>query len=147
MSNSNHQPIPVKRLDAEAKLPVRSTENAAGYDLFALNDCVIPPGKQLLVSTGIALAIPHGWCGQIWPRSGWAVKKELDRRAGLFDSDYRGPAMILLRNESKQDLEIKKHDKIAQMVIIPHYTGAIEECDNLDETARGQGGFGSTGRT
>ena len=127
-------------------LPLRQTEGSAGYDLPAAINCEIAPGQQKLIPTGWRVAIPAGYAGQIWPRSGWAAKREIDRKAGLIDWDYRGELQVLLRNESEEIRTIRRGDKIAQLVIVPVATPDVEELiDFTDQTDRGSGGFGSTG--
>ena len=127
-------------------LPLRQTEGSAGYDLPSAINCEIEPGQQKLIPTGWRVAIPTGYAGQIWPRSGWAAKREIDRKAGLIDWDYRGELQVLLRNESDETRTIRRGDKIAQLVIVPVATpDVVELTDFTDQTDRGSGGFGSTG--
>ncbi|RKP07657.1 dUTPase-like protein [Thamnocephalis sphaerospora] len=139
------EPFRVKRLSEKARLPKRGSELAAGYDLCSAKDMVIAAGDRMLVPTDLALQIPLGTYGRIAPRSGLSVKKFIDVGAGVIDADYRGPLHILLFNFGKQPFEIKEGDRIAQMVLERIYTPEIVEVDSLDDTARGEGGFGSTG--
>lgn len=133
-----------KKLDAQAIIPARATEGAAGFDLYSLGSVTIWPNEQRLVSTGIAAAIPCGYCGQIWPRSGLAVKAQIDRRAGLIDEDYRGEIKVLLRNEGDKPLDIEHGERIAQLVVTVYMASAME-VKELTPSVRGSGGFGSTG--
>lgn len=133
-----------KKLSKGAQIPKRTTEGAAGFDLRAFETLTLWPSEQALISTGIACAIPVGYCGQIWPRSGLAVKRGIDRRAGLIDEDYRGEVKVLLRNDGEKAVEILEGERIAQLVVVP-YMGYSYEVDELPPSARGTGGFGSTG--
>lgn len=134
-----------KRLHPGAQLPKRQSEHAAGYDLHSVEDAVLYPGSRRAIKTGVAVALPEGTAGFIWPRSGMAVNKGADRLAGLLDSDYRGEVMVALINHGLSDIEIKRGDRIGQMVIGPVFTPEPEWADELPDTARGQGGFGSSG--
>ena len=134
-----------KKLRPDAKIPVRATDGAAGFDLHSTKRIDVPAGQRMLLPTGIACAIPEGWCGQVWPRSGLAVKHGIDRLAGLIDSDYRGELHVSLVNHGQDTWEVKEGERIAQLVFVQVLTAAIE-VDDLDDTARGAGGFGSTGK-
>lgn len=137
--------IKFSRCKPDAKIPKRSTDGAAGFDLYSTGNFELRPGAHALIPSGIKVAIPAGYCGQIWPRSGLAVKHGIDRLAGLIDSDYRGELQISLINHSKYEtMEVRRGDRIAQLVITPYLALAIE-VDDLNETKRGEGGFGSTG--
>lgn len=137
----------INRLTDTAQLPTRATDGSAGYDLYADEHVTIPPHEgQALVSTGVAVAIPDNCCGQIWPRSGLDVKYRVTRGAGLIDSDYRGEIKVLLINRSAFAHGVQPGDRIGQLVIVPILTPEIIEVDDLDDTGRGAGGFGSTGR-
>ena len=116
----------------------------AGADLCSAVDDCIPPGDRKLISTGIRLALPQGHVGLIWPRSGLAVKQGIDCGAGVIDSGYRGEVRILLFNHSDQDFTIRKGDRIAQLLVQKVETAHFEAVDNLDDTVRGEKGFGST---
>jgi dUTP pyrophosphatase len=136
----------IKRLTETAKLPTRATDGSAGYDLYADEFVTLPSHHgQRLVSTGIAVAIPAGCCGQIWPRSGMDVKAQVTRGAGLIDWDYRGEVKVLLINRGAQHHGVRRGDRIGQLVILPILTPEVVEVDCLDGTARGDGGFGSSG--
>jgi len=135
-----------KLLTHSAALPTRGSEEAAGYDLYSDEPINIPAQSSALVSTGVALGIPKGYVGLIWPRSGLAIKKGIDVGAGVIDSDYVGEVKVLLRNTSKELFSVYDRERIAQIIIVPCYTKEIEEVDELDDTERGNKGFGSTGK-
>ena len=143
-------PIPVKMLRAEAILPTYGSTEAAGADLYACLEApiVIEPGKTAFVPTGIAMAVPRGCAGLIYARSGLACKRGLApaNKVGVVDSDYRGEVMVALHNHSDQPQTIGHGERIAQMVITPVLTPAYEVVSDLDDTVRGVGGFGSTGK-
>jgi len=139
----------IKLLSEKSKIPFRAHATDAGMDLFSIDDCVISPGERRPVSTGISLEIPEGYYGRIAPRSGLAAKNGIDVLAGVVDSSYRGDIKVILLNTDQSglgDFEIKSGDKIAQLIIEKHYNFELEVVDNLQETIRGSGGFGSTGR-
>ena len=143
---SNEQPeCKVQLLHHNATVPSRGTEAAAGYDLYNPEDTFIPANSQLLIPIGIAMAIPDGWVGQINPRSSVASKRNLRIGARVIDSDYRGEIKVNLHNDTAEDVFIEEGERIAQMVILPHYASDLEVVDTLNETTRGDGGFGSTG--
>ena len=135
----------VKKLDPTAFIPAKGSEQAAGYDLFSIEPKVIPAKHKALISTGIAMMIPVGNYGRIAPRSGLAAKNFIDVGAGVIDSDYRGEVKVLLFNFSEVDFQINVGDRIAQLIIEKYTRTDIEEVSDLDDTARGEGGFGSTG--
>lgn len=144
--------IPIKKLTATATIPKRGSEFAAGLDLYydaGVNDhwdtVRIRPGKRLLVPTGISMAIPEGYYGQIAPRSGLAVRCGIEVLAGIIDSDYRGEIRVLLKNGDLGEFEFDHGDRIAQMLILPVSNWNPKEVENLPDTTRGEGGFGSTG--
>ena len=137
--------LQVKKLVDTAKLPILGSVNAAGYDLHALTPAVVPARGKVLVSTGLAFAIPVGNYGRIAPRSGLAAKHSIDVGAGVIDADYRGEVKVLLFNLSDTDFEIKEGDRIAQMIIEKYTPTELVEVQDLAETDRGAGGFGSTG--
>ena len=142
--------IAVKKLDVNAVLPTYGSEYAAGADLYALTDeeLVFQPGETKLVHTGIALEIPEGYAGLIYARSGLATKSGLApaNKVGVIDSDYRGEIKVGLLNHSKEVRTVATGDRIAQMVITPFVTAEYYEADELSDTKRGEGGFGSTGK-
>lgn len=142
--------LKIKRLHPDAHIPFYATEGSAGMDLFSVNDeeLILPPLGNALVPTGIAVSIPKGYAAFIFARSGLAVKFGINLRngVGVIDSDYRGEIKVGLCNISDKEYTVRKHDRIAQMVIMPAITAEISECEDLDETERGSGGFGSTGK-
>ncbi|KAF0982023.1 hypothetical protein FDP41_011884 [Naegleria fowleri] len=142
---STPQLMRVKKLSEFAILPVRSSQFAAGFDLASAYDYVVPARGKCLVKTDLAVAVPHGYYGRVAPRSGLAVKNFIDVGAGVVDSDYRGNLGVLLFNHGDEDFKIARGDRIAQFVIEQIALPDIVEVDDLDETERGAGGFGSTG--
>jgi len=135
--------IRVKKLVPTAKLPTRA-HNSAGYDLYACQNTIIPVGKTVIVPTGIAVEFPHGYVALIWDRSGIGAKG-IHRFAGVIDPDYRGPWGVVLCNLSGKPFEITAGDRIAQVLFQTAETWAVEEVNELSNTARGVNGFGSTG--
>ncbi|RFU29674.1 hypothetical protein B7463_g6653, partial [Scytalidium lignicola] len=138
-------PLLIKKLSDKAKLPTRGSEFAAGYDIYASKDTIVPARGKVLVDTDISMAVPDGTYGRIAPRSGLASKHHIDTGAGVIDADYRGPVKVLLFNHAETDFEIKEGDRIAQLVLERIYTPEVVEVQELVETVRGAGGFGSTG--
>lgn len=134
-----------KKLHESASLPSRSNAGDAGYDLSAVEHWTIPVGKRALVDTGLAVAIPGGHYGRIAPRSGLAVKKGLQTGAGVVDSCYRGSVKVLLFNQGEDTVFITPGDRIAQLIVERIATPEPEWVDELPETSRGIGGFGSSG--
>mmetsp|Transcript_13926 Transcript_13926/g.23687 ORF Transcript_13926/g.23687 Transcript_13926/m.23687 type:complete len:181 (-) Transcript_13926:125-667(-) len=137
--------LKVKKLDPKAMIPQRGSEQAAGYDIYALEEKVVPAKGKALISTGIAMAIPEGNYGRIAPRSGLAAKNFIDVGAGVIDSDYRGEVKVLLFNFGDSDFKVSVHDRVAQLIIEKYTMTEICEIDDLSSTVRGEGGFGSTG--
>ena len=137
--------LEVKKLKPDATLPVLGSANAAGYDLHALVATTVPARGKVLVSTGLAFAIPVGNYGRIAPRSGLAAKHSIDVGAGVIDADYRGEVKVLLFNFSDKDFGISSGDRIAQMIIEKYSLTELVEVKDLESTERGAGGFGSTG--
>jgi dUTP pyrophosphatase len=137
----------VKLLTETAIAPKKGSDGAAGWDLYADEDCWIgSTGARRLVSTGIALAIDPDKVGLIWPRSGLAVKNGIDTGAGVIDSDYRGEVKILLFNHGDKPFRVRAGDRIAQLLIVPAYGQTIKIVEEFaGTTARGENGFGSTG--
>lgn len=139
------------KLSSTAQAPVRGSEYAAGYDLHAdLGDSsmiLIHPGCVKKISTGIAIALPDNTFGAIYARSGLATKKGLApaNKVGVIDSDYRGPVIVALRNESNEPQIIEHGERIAQIVVQPYVPVEYNEVESIGTTARGEGGFGSTG--
>ena len=142
--------IRVKKLDPRATLPKFGSEYAAGADLVALLDAplTIESGTTVLVHTGLAMEIPEGYGGFIYARSGLASKRGLApaNKVGVVDADYRGEVMVALHNQSKTAQVIEDGERIAQLVVAPFLKVTYTECDELSDTVRGEGGFGSTGR-
>ena len=138
----------IKKLNNRAIIPTRGSEDAAGYDLYANNEqrLLINSGDTVKVGTGIAMEIPEGYFGAIFARSGLATKQGLRPAncVGVVDSDYRGELIVALHNDSNKPREIMPNDRIAQLVIMPYLTVDFVESDTLDDTDRGEGGFGST---
>lgn len=142
--------VPMKKLKENAIVPTNGSEKAAGYDLYAcLKDVVrISAGETAKIGTGIAVAIPDGYFGAIFARSGLATKEGLRPAncVGVVDSDYRGEVIVVLHNDSGCERTVHNGDRIAQLVLIPYLPIDLYEVDELDETERGTGGFGSTGK-
>ena len=142
--------ILVKKLDSRVKLPSYKTVGSSGMDLMALTDkpITILPKKSYLVPTGISVAMPRNYEIQIRPRSGLAAKNNISvlNTPGTIDSDYRGEIKIILFNHGSDEFLINNGDRIAQIVLMPVHKIDFEEVDNLPDTVRGEGGFGSTGR-
>ena len=142
-------PVAVKKLREGAKLPTYGSAFAAGADLYACLDTpvTIQPHETVLVPTGLSFEIPAGWAGMIHARSGLATKRHLApaNKVGVIDSDYRGEVMVSLHNHSNQPQTVDPGERIAQMVIMPYLAAEFYEADELSDTARGDGGFGSTG--
>lgn len=138
-----------KKIRSNAKIPVRCSDNAAGYDLFACLDkkVVINPHKTVKIPTGLCLELPKDCVGLIYARSGLATKKGLApaNKVGVCDSDYRGEYIVPLHNHSDEKAEINSGDRIAQLIFAPFYSAEFVETANLSDTNRGEGGFGSTG--
>ena len=128
-------------------LPVYATAQAAGMDVVSAEDLILPPGGRHAVATGFAMAIPEGYEIQARPRSGLALKHgiSLPNSPGTIDADYRGEVKVILINFSDQPFAIARGDRIAQLVVAPVQLASFVQVDSLDDTARGQGGFGSTG--
>jgi len=126
-------------------VPVYSTPGAAGADLTAAEAVTLAPGERAAVATGLHLEIPPGHVGLVWPRSGLAVKHGIDTLAGVIDSDYRGEVRVVLVNHGREPFAIAKGDRVAQLLVQRVETAAFVRAA-IDDTARGQGGFGSTGR-
>jgi dUTP pyrophosphatase len=142
-------PVPVKRLEHfdDLDLPAYATDGAAGMDVLAAEDVVLQPGGRHAVATGLALAIPPGYEIQVRPRSGLALKHGITvpNTPGTIDSDYRGELKVILINHGAEAFAIRRGDRIAQLVLAPVVRASWLKVDELDETSRGEGGFGSTG--
>ena len=140
--------IRVKRLPHgdELPLPAYGSDHAVGLDVVAAESLTLAPGARHAVATGIALAIPHGYEVQVRSRSGMAVRNGITCLTGTIDSDYRGELKVVLVNLGEAPFDIVRGERIAQLVPAPVLRAAFAEVDALDETARGSGGFGSTGK-
>lgn len=144
--------VQIKKLNERAKLPTTGSQYAAGYDLYACLDgdgaVIIPPHHTVRVGSGIAVALPEGTFGAVFARSGLASKEGLRPAncVGVVDCDYRGECIVAVHNDSDTDRTIHDGDRIAQMVLLPYLPMEFEEVGELPETARGAGGFGSTGK-
>ncbi len=138
------------KLDPRAIVPKYATADAAGADLYArLSEALtIGAGETKMVHTGIAIAVPQGFAGLVYARSGLASKRGLApaNKVGVIDADYRGEVMVALHNHSPEAQTIEDGERIAQLVITPVVQALFEECETLDETEGGEGGFGSTGK-
>ncbi len=142
--------VHIKKLNEKAVIPTRGSEYAAGYDLYACinEDVTIAPHETVKIGTGLSIAVPNGYFGAIFARSGLAAKSGLRPAncVGVADSDYRGEYIVALHNDSDQVRTVSCGDRIAQLVILPFLAVEFVEAQELDETERGTGGFGSTGK-
>ncbi|MFI4881704.1 MAG: dUTP diphosphatase [Phycisphaerales bacterium JB064] len=152
MSHRDHPPVRLSILDQRATVPQRQTDQAAGLDLAACLPADQPtltlePGQIAVVPTGLAIAIPNGYEGQVRPRSGLATKRgvTVPNAPGTIDADYRGELRVALINLSRESQTIEHGDRIAQLVIAPVAMCEVVVVEELDQTVRGVGGFGSTG--
>lgn len=134
-----------KRLHTEARLPSRGSAGAAGLDLCAVERTTLAPGARAAVRTGLAVAIPSGFYGRVAPRSGLAVRHGIDVLAGVIDSDYRGEILCALVNHGSEAFEIEPGARVAQLVVEAIASPEPAWAEDLEETERGAGGFGSTG--
>lgn len=148
-SQKNDVPVPIKQLEhfEGLELPAYATDGAAGMDVLAAEDVTLAPGARHAVATGLAVAIPDGFEIQVRPRSGLALKHGISvpNTPGTIDSDYRGEVKVILINHGSEDFEIRRGDRIAQLVLAPVTRASWLPVEELDETQRGEGGFGSTG--
>ena len=142
--------VAVKKLRPGAKMPTFGSREAAGADLYACLEepVTIEPGKTVFLPTGLSMALPKGYVGLVYARSGLACKQDLApaNKVGVIDSDYRGEFMIALHNHGTEPRVVEHGDRIAQLVVTPVIQPDYYEADALDDTARGTGGFGSTGK-
>ena len=140
--------IRIKKLNEKAIIPTSGSPYSAGYDIYSLEDHEIEAGKTVLAKTGLALEIPEGYFGAVYARSGLASKKGLRPAncVGVIDSDYRGELMVALHNDSEKTQKVVQGDRIAQLVITPYLSVEFKETEELSETKRQSGGFGSTGK-
>lgn len=141
--------IKIKKINKEAKFPTHGSEYSAGYDLYACipTETIVKPFSTLEVGTGLIMALPEGTFGAIYARSGLATREHLRPAncVGIIDSDYRGEIKIVIHNDSEEIQKITPGERIAQLVLQKYIPMSFQEVDELDETARGEGGFGSTG--
>ena len=143
--------VRIKKLRPGARVPAFASSGSAGCDLYACiedGSAVIPPHASVMVGTGIAAAIPEGYFGAVFARSGLAAKQGLRPAncVGVCDADYRGEYIVALHNDSGEARVINHGDRIAQLVVLPYMSCEFEEADSLSQTERGEGGFGSTGK-
>lgn len=129
----------------DAQAPTRGSDEAAGYDLYSYESETVVPKQIKLIDTGISIRVPEGTYGRIAPRSS-VSKKGILINAGVIDRDYRGPVKVMIHNLSNNDYVIKKNDRIAQLILEKIKTPPVELVEELDDTVRGEGGFGSTGK-
>ncbi len=141
--------VKIKKLNPQAKLPVYGSPCAAGADLFACTDgdVTIQPHETVMIPTGLAMELPVGYAGFIYARSGLASKKGLApaNKVGVVDCDYRGEVKVALHNHGNVSQTVSCGERIAQLVVAPYVTAQFEEAEELSQTVRGEGGFGSTG--
>ena len=139
----------IKKIDERASVPTYGTEYSAGADLYNLvgESVTVAPHKTVLIHTGIAVEIPEGYCGLIFARSGLATKRGLApaNKVGVIDADYRGEIMVALHNHTDEERTVEGGERVAQLAIVPFLKAEFELSDELSDTARGAGGFGSTG--
>ncbi len=142
--------LQVKKLDPNAKIPTYGTAYSAGADLCVCLEqpVVIQPGRTEFLPTGLSIAVPNGYAGLIFARSGLSTKRGLApaNKVGVIDADYRGPVMVALHNHGDIPQTVEPGDRIAQLVVVPILAPEMELVEELDATERGTGGFGSTGR-
>ena len=142
--------VKIKKLNENAIIPTYGTEYSAGADLYALLDSTveIAPHETTFIHTGISVEIPEGYCGLIFARSSMGAKRGLApaNKVGVIDADYRGEIMVALHNHSEKTATVEPGERVAQLAIVPFLKAEFEEADELSDTVRGVGGFGSTGR-
>lgn len=142
--------LQVKKLDPNAKIPTYGTAYSAGADLYVCLEqpVAIQPGRTEFLPTGLSIAVPNGYAGLIFARSGLSTKRGLApaNKVGVIDADYRGPVMVALHNHGDIPQTVEPGDRIAQLVVVPVLAPEMELVEELDATERGTGGFGSTGR-
>ena len=142
--------VAVKKLRPGAVMPKFGSKEAAGADLYACleKSVTIAPGQTVFIPTGLAMALPRGYVGLVYARSGLACKQDLApaNKVGVIDCDYRGEIKVALFNHGKCDQTVEPGERIAQLAVVPHSSAEFEEAQELSDTVRGEGGFGSTGR-
>lgn len=146
-TNADEVVLKIRRLDPDVPVPSYAHPGDAGLDLASWEDVTVEPGQRVAVGTGLVIAVPGGWVGLIHPRSGIALSQGLTvvNAPGTIDAGYRGELKILLVNLGDEPVEIARGDRVAQLLLQRVGRAVIAESDRLDETARGEGGFGSTG--
>lgn len=141
----------VKKLKEGAKLPTYGTVEAAGADLYVCLEApvTLQPGETRFLPTGIAIAVPRGYAGLVFARSGMACKRDLApaNKVGVIDSDYRGEVNVVLHNHGAKPQTVYTGDRVAQLLVVPVLAPQLEEVEELEDTSRGTGGFGSTGQS
>lgn len=137
--------VSIQKLNPEAKLPEYAHPGDAGMDIFSIIDATIKPGERLAIDTGVAMQVPEQHVALVWDKSGRALKEGVHVLGGVIDSGYRGEVKVILVNLSDKDVIIEKHQKVAQILIQPVVSPTIEEVEELTDSSRGEGGFGSTG--
>jgi dUTP pyrophosphatase len=135
----------IKKLCPDSIIPTRASNGAVGYDLYSNEDCIIESDNRWLVPTGISVVLPKGVYGRVAPRSGLSVKHGIQVGAGVIDPDYTGEVKVVLFNHGNIDFDIKKGDRIAQLILEKCETPPIVEIDTIEDTDRGSNGFGSSG--
>ena len=142
--------VKIKKLNENAIIPTYGTEYSAGADLYALLDSTveIAPHETTFIHTGISVEIPEGYCGLVFARSSMGAKRGLApaNKVGVIDADYRGEIMVALHNHSEKIATVEPGERVAQLAIVPFLKAEFEEADELSDTVRGEGGFGSTGK-
>jgi len=137
--------VRIHRIDKGVELPKYAKQGDAAFDLRSAEEKLIKAGHKEVVKSGLRIAVPEGYCGLIWDRSGLAAKHGIHCLAGVLDSGYRGEIGIVIHNLGKEDFLVEKNMRVAQMLIQPVESAHLLEVDDLEETSRGAGGFGSTG--
>lgn len=144
-----HMQVKIKKLNSDAQLPVYGSPYAAGADLFACigEDVTVQPHQTVMIPTGLAMELPAGYAGFIYARSGLASKRDLApaNKVGVVDCDYRGEVKVALHNHGETPRTVARGERIAQLVVAPYVVARFEEAEELSDTVRGEGGFGSTG--
>lgn len=137
-----------KKLDPNAITPTKATEDSAGMDLYSPSDAILPPGSAAMISSGLAVEIPRGFFGAIYARSGLSTREGIRPAncVGIIDSDYRGPIGLPLYNDSDKLYKVLKGDRVAQLIVQPYLNCVPVEVGDLNETERGENGFGSSGK-
>ena len=146
MENKNTSFLRVKKLSSSAQLPTKGSPQSAGWDLKAAHETVVPARGKAIIATDLSIAVPEGCYGRIAPRSGLSWKTHTDIGAGVIDMDYRGPVALLMFNHANTDLKVEAGDRVAQLILEKISYADMVEVDSLDDTERGEGGFGSTGK-